>query len=225
MAIYRLNGKTIHFVHIPKTGGSSVNRHLLDIGAERIAHPSDQGLSGHLAREERIAWLADRRIEADHTFTLLRDPVRRIISQFRFSARVVKPTARPDKVVRYLAARVLEVPVYRVFCGDGRSRIMDFDEYVRMAFAAHGRNPSVFNGHIRPQADYWDERMTTFVFEDGLERVMHWIDGIAGVPPTDSIPHLKPARRVVVDPRESTLALIAEFYKDDRELVARMRRA
>lgn len=93
-----------------------------------------------------------------------------------------------------------------------------FSLWTRVALLAARENPYIFDSHIRPQADFLPSDARVFRFEDGLDKVVTWIDQIAPVEGgLDHMPHSLPSRKLRRKPDlgPEELALVADFYAKD----------
>ncbi|SET42167.1 sulfotransferase family 2 domain-containing protein [Oceanicella actignis] len=201
-------GRVIFFAHVPKAGGSSVEDHmaarfgplgLLDRGWMQgwiDGRWRDGGLAvspQHLAAAD-LRGLLPR--TPDAAFAVVRDPVARIVSEYRFQARASRPLSRP------------------------RLARLGFDVWLRATLAAARRDPRVFDNHIRPQSDIVPEGARVFRLEDGLDAVAEWLDQVAGPPPQGQTPggrigHALRSTGAPIRPGRAELALIARFYARD----------
>lgn len=88
MPLARIEGCVLHFVHIPKTGGSSINSYLRAKGSLALysREPVDcMAVSPqHLHRTPCRSIVPDA--FSDAAFTVLRDPVDRMVSEYRYRA-------------------------------------------------------------------------------------------------------------------------------------------
>lgn len=193
--------KRIFFAHVPKTGGTSVEDYLI----ERFGNIcmlnrrwSDQtrrsgnlrkgvGLivpPQHLAAADLKELLPER---IDYSFAVVRDPVKRMISEYNFH--------QP---------------------GIGGMPI-SFSLWLRLVLGACRRCPTVLENHIRPQTDLTPEDCEIFRLEDGFESLRLRLDDICGdTAPQIDFPHkLISEKRRAVTPSPSDLALIAVAYAAD----------
>ena len=88
MPLVRIGAHVIFFAHIPKTGGSSIEAYLDRKGAVALRYPRRLGWSKttaqHMDAAVHRALIPDGFI--DCSFTVLRDPVARLISEYRYRA-------------------------------------------------------------------------------------------------------------------------------------------
>ena len=215
MPLLEAGGRRIFFAHVPKTGGTSVEAYMATKGAVSMLSPGrplpgERVTAQHYHRDLYLPKLAETRVDA--WFAVLRDPVDRLVSEYRFRLR------------RRAGLHALDP---RIWFGrwpvklDGRSRHLTFAEWVEAVFAACRRDPCVNDNHIRPQADFVCEGMTLFAFEDGLEPVFRWIDA-----QTDGVALGKPkAWKRSVAPLPSVSRQLSEkivsFYREDVMLLDR----
>jgi hypothetical protein len=103
----------------------------------------------------------------DAVFTVVRDPVARMVSEYRYqrSGRLTGPFGRPV-------------------------RGLGFSAWLRLMFAMADRNPYTHDNHFRPQVEFMPpDGVTVFRLEDGLAPVLGWLAEIAGEPAPEAAPH------------------------------------
>ena len=155
MPLARVGSALLFFAHIPKTGGTSVEAYLTAKGRMAL----------HYSKSD--AWLrcSPQHIHAeaygalfppgffDHAFCVLRDPVARLKSEYR----------------------------YRIGHAETRGKTIEpFDDWVPQVFRRFAKNPYMLDNHIRPQAQFLSPGMKLFRLEDGLDLVFDWIDAVTG---------------------------------------------
>lgn len=213
MPLARVNGCVLHFIHIPKTGGSSVNSYLRTRGdlALYSRDPLDwmQVSPQHLHRSAALRVLPPGFCDAE--FTILRDPVQRIRSEYRYrAARLAQASGQTSSAVEWHDGRAF---------GDG------FEAWVKAVLRDWNHNPCLYDNHIRPQSDFWRPGIKTFLFEDGLGQVFDWIDRVAGLPDTGPHIHENPGAAIEVSLSRSIEGEIREFYRADICLIERIKKA
>ncbi|PIE11566.1 MAG: hypothetical protein CSA70_10970 [Rhodobacterales bacterium] len=191
MPLARLDQTLLWFVHIPKTGGSSVEEYLADKGSLALRYTS--ALGGAACTPQHMhADLYTRLIRPgfyDHGFTILRDPLERLISEYRHGQRrVAKREAVP---------------------------LPGFGRWVERTLRRYNDNPYLLDNHIRPQIEFLTPGLRLFRFEEGLDPVFDWIDGIAPGLPKPARPWKLRSDPTPVDVGDDIRALVAAFYAED----------
>lgn len=202
-----LDGRLIYFAHCPKAGGTSVERFMVErwgnaVGMLGWGWDRKWAREGERAGEipsspQHYVWEDARRVlprAPDHVFTVVRDPVARMVSEYRYqqAGRLTRPFGRP-------------------------LRGLGFGAWLRLMFAMADRNPYTHDNHFRPQTDLVPKgEVTVFRLEDGLDPVFAWLCRLAGAPAPEVPPHdLKAANGRRVMPSEADKALIYLRFRSD----------
>lgn len=205
-----LDGRLIYFAHCPKAGGTSVERFmtarweaavgLLGWGWDRAwFRQGGERAGGIPSSPQHYVWTDAARVlprTPDHVFAVVRDPVARMISEYRYqkTERLVGPFGRP-------------------------LRALSFSTWLRVMLVLARRNPYTHDNHFRPQSAFLPETgVTVFRLEDGLEPVGDWLCGLlGGRRGAAAFPHdLKTADAAVeVRPSRQDLELIVRTYATD----------
>ena len=202
-----LKGRLIYFAHCPKAGGTSVERFMVERwgpavgmlgwGWERRWAGRGERAGEIPSSPQHYVWEDARRVlprAPDHVFTVVRDPVERMVSEFAYqrSGRRTGPFGRP---LRHLG----------------------FSGWLRLMFAMVDRNPYTHDNHFRPQAAFLPPgEVTVFRLEDGLGPVLRWLCELVDEPPPEVVPHdLRTARPRGAVPSERDTALIAGRFAED----------
>lgn len=88
MPLLEAGQRRIFFAHIPKTGGTSVEAYMATKGRLSMTSPDERPAPGepvtaqHYHRDLYLPKLADTPVDA--FFAILRDPVDRMVSEYRF---------------------------------------------------------------------------------------------------------------------------------------------
>jgi hypothetical protein len=207
MPSVEVNGRLIYFAHCPKAGGTSVERFMVDrwgASVRLLGWGWDRRWArrGERAGEvpsspQHYVWDDARRAlprAPDEVFTVVRDPVARMVSEYRYqrSGRLTGPFGRPV-------------------------RALGFSAWLRLMFALADRNPYTHDNHFRPQTAFLPpDGARVFRLEDGLDPVLTWLAALAGATPPDAATHdLKSGGSVRVVPAAADKALIYRRYGED----------
>jgi hypothetical protein len=220
MPLARLGGQVLFFAHVPKTGGTSVEAYLRAQGAALALHGAGEGWSRvPLQHLHRAAW---EEIVApgawDARFDVLRDPLARLVSEFRMRVEPMRPKLRPAGLARMALNRAAGRATHAVRIG-GRIEYLDFDAWAARMLEASRRDPWTQSNHMRPQAEFVDPAFRVFRFEDGLEPVFRWIDAAFGLPAAQGAFHERRSAAIEVSCGPETEARVRDFYAADYALL------
>lgn len=197
MPLYQIGQTKVLFIHIPKTAGTALDAHLAALGpaifnTSIVANRSQRRnvnlrhLHGDLLRKVFFPQMID------YAFTVVRHPVSRIVSEYRYQRR----------------AAGLHLT---------RWRMAGFNTWLRYSLRQAAANLDYRDRHFRPQVDFLCFDCAVHRYEDGLEAVMAGVGAAAGINiPFEPAPrNISPHREVQIS--QSSLDLIARFYADDFE--------
>ena len=190
MPLFRINNSVILFVHVPKTGGSSIEVHLSKFG--RAALITDHDHTWPRCNAQHMDAKSYGRIIPkdfyDYGFMIVRNPFDRIVSEYRMR--------------------------HRDHAAAGR-RIKDFPEWVEGVLRRYKRDHYLLDNHIRPQAEFFTEGIEVFRLEGGLTRVMERIGQVAGAGLSAGVPSEKVSDPIRFRVSERCAASISDFYRVD----------
>lgn len=206
MPLFRINGKVIHFVHIPKTGGASIEafcRSLGDAamlaGGRGMLPCSPQHMHAQLHTPLGLDAIAD------WSFAIVRDPLARLLSEYRFRRRQAELLeAHPDY-------RLADVEPNDLPSGARAT----FDAWVAHVADRYRRDPFVLDNHLRPQAAFVSPAHRVFRFEDGLEAVTAAIAQACGVESPPPTPHENRTTATPITAKRATLRRMVALYEAD----------
>ena len=198
MPITQIKGKSLLFIHIPKTGGETAEHYLRSVSDNSrqpsfLRRPNPEilpcspqhlhgGILSYLFQPESF----------DYGFTVTRDPVARAISEYKFRA------GR-----RYV--RGLHVP--------------DFSTWWTKTRKAYQKNPFILDNHIRPQVEFLAPTLSRnfdiFKFEDGVLNNLAKVFKKMNIPFTDLNIHTHKAQNVPIQLDEATFENLVKFYTED----------
>ena len=203
------DGRTRHilFAHVPKAGGSSLEDHmearfgpleLLDRDWESKRRGKTRRLRRepspqHLDREALARRLGSA--DVDWSFALVRDPLSRLISAYRFQ-------------------------FHRAWLRRPRMRLaghLGFSAWTAMALGAARRRPTLLDNHLRPQTDLLPDGAEIFRLEDGLDALSARLDAVTRTraPPGCEIGHALKSGGPTPVPSRRDLELVLETYAAD----------
>lgn len=203
MPIFRIGDRLHYYAHVPKCGGSSVEAYLkarfgplgflntrhLDLPeAARWTRSSPQHVAvADLHRLIPPGWIAS-------SFAVVRHPVKRLVSAFRFQVEVEGTVAALWSIDEF------------------------FDDWLKRA----GEEPFRYDNHLRPMADLVPGDAAVFRLEDGTAPLVAHLDRLAGDSNGPREIPKENVRKKAMGPDESrlvptaeTLARVADYYAED----------
>ena len=189
MPVYDTPFGNILFIHVPKTGGSTIEEHLASHSSpftkreiiDRSVPCSPQHYHGAVL--ERTL----REVPLRYAFMIVRHPVDRVVSEFKFQTR------KPWKFYRRVS----------------------FSYWLQYHLKRATQRPYHRDNHFRPQHEFSIPGTEVFRFEDGLTPCFTRLQSVAGIAPPKEEIHLKRSRPVRIKPGKLDIELIANFYKAD----------
>lgn len=203
MPVFRQGERKYLYIHIPKTGGSSIERAFADVGYRtryrdgRVGPTSWNSIRRctpqHMHRE--MLEMILRVDQFDGVFTVVRDPLARIRSEYLWRHR------------------------HDDFGVDGRS----VEKWTARTLRRYGKDPFIFDNHIRPQVDFLLDRALVFRFEDGLDAMAATLNKKWKLGLPEELPRLREGATATkyssrdVEVTDRTRRLVTDFYRDDYE--------
>lgn len=166
MPFIQHDGRIVLFVHIPKTGGSSVEAWL---GAHAHLHFHTAGLTPPALRctpQHLRFWDLAQIFQPtffDYSFAIVRNPFRRLESEYRMRAIVAKEQLLP------------QMPTFPLWLAHN--------------LEMHKQNAFHLDNHMRPQWHFPGRRTEVFKIEDGLDKIIGKVSEKIGLPKPDILPH------------------------------------
>lgn len=189
MPIFLKNEKKVFFIHIPKCGGTSIEKYLLAAtgGIEFFSHDIDRALKCTPQHIDRTL-IHSLFFQGSNDFqyvAVVRHPLLRIISEYFHDNRNKK---KPPDFGWWLKKNIKNVKR---------------DLYLR-------------DNHLRNQVDFLVEDAAVFHFENGLIRPIEFSLNALGIYDSiDSIPHEKKYKKFNISISQKSIKLINSFYKKD----------
>ena len=122
----------------------------------------------------------------DYSFAVVRNPMKRIISQYHFQTSVS------------LLSR------------------FSFSTWLRVVFEAALIEPRLYDNHIRPQSDLIPDTAKIFRLEDGWEEMIKWFDEVTeSSVPNLNVGHLLKSKKKALAISLQDVEMIENFYRID----------
>lgn len=202
MPVIRKDGQNLLFIHVPKTGGSSIETifrrngyqvNYLDgkMGPQNLNHVRKCTPQHMHAELLNTTFRLDR---FDAIFMAVRHPVARLRSEYLWRNR-----------------RNLSISQ------------RDIDTWVQTSFEKYETNPYLYDNHLRPQTEFYVPRCAVYRFEDGIDTMVKDLAGQYGLDTDVEVPQLKHSgtERGVssgdIEFSPHVRKQIDEFYADDFE--------
>lgn len=191
MPVLHAGGATVLFVHVPKTGGTSIATALRELGQLAGVDGHHDGSSGLPCSPQHFHAPLLRAVHEDfrapaspfaYAFMVVRDPFDRLVSEFRWR---LARRAGSGVVGRY--RRRVRLPGMAV---DGEL-FADWFAEVSSAFAV---DPFCLDNHIRPQSEFEVFSLEVHRFEDGLQTPLDRVAAAIGSATTPEVGHANPTR-------------------------------
>lgn len=160
--------RSVLFVHIPKTGGSTIERLFVNSGYKMHLRDTRRGGSAVMPFRKCPPqhWQASLLQEIlavnrfDLMFLMTRDPINRFRSEYAMRHRV-NPLTDSASV----------------------------DEWADRAFARYAKNPYALDNHLRPQHEFHLPGSVVYRLEDGIDAMVADLNDRFGLGLTTEIPH------------------------------------
>ena len=189
MPLFRHAEKVILFIHIPKTGGSTVEDVLCACGAKQaLKAPKSVGFSH--STPQHMHWEVTRRWIPPHfynySFAIVRNPFARLAGEYRWRGKFAKSPPLP------------------------------FDRWVEAQFRKYADDPFILDNHIRPQHEFIVEKVQVFRLENGLDTPLRACLMHLGLPAKpESLHQANQSKSGTISASPATIERIAAFYADD----------
>lgn len=196
MPIIKFDSKLIFFVHIPKTGGASVETFFrknkikvhfwsANMHIKNKFPCSPQHYHSNIYKNFFLSGFFD------YEFTIVRHPVERLKSEYRY--------------------RMAEI-------AKQKKTLIDFNEWINEIFYLYEKNKYILDNHIRPQNQFIKKETKVFKFEHGLENIIKCIASDINLNIEKiEVPHINKREKFGVTCSLDTLEKIYVFYKEDFE--------
>lgn len=197
MPIFSRKDTSILFIHVPKTGGTSIEHFVRDFADVLLFN--DRSISGfpcsaqHWHGEILRRMFSSREPFSD-VFMVVRHPLDRMISEY-FSRLGGKLSAR-------------------------RGGPPSFERWARRTLKRYRRDNFTYDNHIRPQSEFEAFSPRIFKFEDGFADIQEFLKERFGVVQGHEVGRLNATRRDLAEIAisERLKGQIYEMYRSDFDL-------
>lgn len=190
MPIFKKNGQRAFFIHIPKTGGTSIEEWIKNeaditflikntIPEPLIVYPQ------HLRHTDMRAILGEKFY--DWAFAVVREPYKRLESEYH----------------------------YRNDPSERTKNTLEFSEWVILSIHKASENPTYLDNHIRPQSDFLADDVEVFKLEDGLDIVSKKLLEFLKINTSTSIGKKNSSKKSAIVWTDEALAIANDFYAED----------
>jgi len=190
MPIYKIKNKLILFIHVPRTGGMTVEHHLRAHGTVLFRNTTEAPMlrvtAQHLHGEDLSAIFPAGSF--DYVFMLVRNPFDRLRSVYAYQ--------------RSLRSAEMVLP---------------FGPWLRLAQLRRNWKPHYRDNHLRPQTEFETLGAEVFRIEDGMERVFERLHELFGIGNPESIEVVNRSPRPLPRLTNSDIRLVGRIYRGDFE--------
>jgi hypothetical protein len=166
--IFRKDGKNILFIHVPKTGGSTIETMFRNSGYHTLYRDPKTGPESvnklrKCSPQHMHADMLEQTFnleEFDAIFMITRDPVARFRSEYGM----------------------------RNAAGLQQHTEADVERWADTVFRKYAANRYVLDNHLRPQRDFYIDGCRVYRLEDGLDRIVEDVNARFGLSLEGSVP-------------------------------------
>ena len=194
MPAFRIGDKTILFIHIPKSGGTTINA-WLGAQAEQSLYQKHRPKEFPCVPQHFHGALLDTLFAPgffDVSFCVTRNPFSRVLSEYNY--RITRPR---------LKNRILPKP--------------SFDTWLRRALTGFRRDGYIHSNHIRPQHEFLIKGTQAFRLENGLGDLQDLLSDVTGIAWDAEIPRKNESIMTATGFSRTAAALVQDFYARDFE--------
>lgn len=214
MPLFRSQSALIYFVHIPKAGGTSIEKALQVEGVKRAMLMSkaknksaDYGrcTPQHMHANAYNSYLPEDFL--DYAFTVVRNPFGRIASEYKMKVVDGNELATPKDWLGKTMQRFRKTPDEKLPATPS--------DWLMHAIKRYGEFDYTRDNHIRPQVEFLAPHVERFRLEDGLDKPIEAAFRALGLPPPAKVPHRRKGSEAKPQITAEALDCIRQFYRDD----------
>ncbi|NDV89965.1 sulfotransferase family 2 domain-containing protein [Alteromonas sp. 345S023] len=196
MPLYLNEQQSVLFLHIPKTGGTTIESWLADSGKYEQLLFSQKKLDDlkvtpqHFGYETLIKITNGLVRPHEYKFAIVRNPFDRIVSEFFYRVKLnnIDLGRKPEEL---------------------------FSSWVIHNLTKYKRNNAIFDNHLRPQSYFVSKGVEVFRFEDGIQNAINTIGEKLGIEVIGEVKAKKVSCRKEILWSEASAKLVLEIYAED----------
>lgn len=194
MPIFDIGGRKVLFMHVPKAGGSSVEKWLSQFGGMSF-HTGQNTLNLPCVPQHFHGELIETLFAPGffaYAFTIVRNPYWRLLSEYN----------------------------YRMSHRRRRERILpppSFGKWASTWLRRYSGNRYAYSNHLRPQVEFLVPNIEVFRLEDELPQLQRRICNVLDVVSKEELATVNVSRVAEERIGPDTARLIYEFYREDFE--------
>lgn len=188
MPLFKINSSVVHFVHIPKTGGTSIEKWFSELYPSLFLNGKLQGVTSTLQHLDASQYIKIFSEWPDFEFAVVRNPYSRLISAYRW---------------RYSKA-----------ASDG-NYVPPFKLWLIFKLRAAINNNRLDDNFYISQVDFVRDNTEIYYFEDGLDNVKKDVCKKLGVSSQGPLPHFYKTEKLHIELDDECVDIIRNRYKKD----------
>lgn len=187
MPFFERDGKIVLFLHIPKTGGSSVEQHL-GAHSRMFFFSADAPPVTRVSPQHYTIAMLSAFFGADFwhdAFTVVRNPFTRAVSEYHYQLRFFRKDTPP------------------------------FEQWLQSSLRRFLEDPYHLDHHLRRQVDFIDRSVRIYRYEDGLELAMADVAQRMGFSSNLPLPRVNEFEKGPVQWTDRAVELVRHVYAPD----------
>jgi len=193
MPLFRdYSNKNILFIHIPKTGGASIETWLsqyFTMSLHTIEVPAPLKITPQHLQYSDLKLILGK--IWDYAFAIVRNPYERIISEYFY-------------LTQWTYNKFEDRP--------------DFSMWVIESLNKTKHDPFYLDNHLRPQYQFVDQEVEIFKFEIGIDTIIKVLSKKFEIKTSYNIPKKNVSKKEKIEFSLEAIEMVNEFYKKDFEL-------
>lgn len=196
MPLYINNEQAVTFLHIPKTGGTTIESWLNETGKYQQVFFSQKKLEDMLVTPQHLGYRTLTELTKtlnrpfEYKFAVVRNPFDRIVSEFFY-----------------------RIKLGSIQLGDNAESL--FSPWVIHNLRKYKNTPDVLDNHLRPQTYFVNDDVEVFKFEDGIQNVLNAVGNSIGIQEEVEVKPKKVGEKKKVRWSPNAIKMVLEIYEQD----------